>query len=1351
MLEQLDECEAHLMLALALTCDAPARSSWTERAIRLGARMSNDRVPSTKDVEAIAARLVGLGLVVALETRQRQVVYAVRPGIALEVLALAEEKGRLALAAALTSAQRSKQVWPGAGDRAVELRVAVVRGHEHAIAVALDRRYIFGNDTEYGQWLLVALGPRPEPEIIARITDPVARKAWLGVAIREQLRALERIDEHVLEHALALDDKALRLDVARLLTVRGEGERARAISGLPKWGPEGIALLVAFWSGDYARARAIGDAAVAAMTARKEPSLPDLEGVCQLLATIVACSDAPELVASVERQLQIGFGGRGATSQPFEVLVDVLDRLHGQRSAAKWRTMPATSPRGWLDALVTLLHDTWLRPKPTGSTTVNEATSHARSVAEELRDVAATNGYPPIARELDAIARQLGGEAMPGRLAGAFQPRAQWEIALASLEAAASSVARDVDDARQSGRRELVWELELDDDAVSIAPRIRNTTGRAKKGATISLAQLLAGREAELLDERDRRVLAQVDRDDQTRWSGGPSLGVDALVELVGHPRVIGRDGQPLTIERGRPKILVQREEGHTQVDIVPDGLRDERIVVQRASADRIVVHVRPPELDRLAEVISRGSGLTVPEDGRERLGLALTRLSLAAGVELAGDLQIAAHDVAADARPLVQLGWDGDTLAVQLRVAPLGASGPAMVPGVGATAAVAAVREGEVQSLRRTVRDLDDERRRCDAVLEACPTLAGHAAGELRFSVATLAAALEVVLELDAVADRIVLAWRAGQTLDVPRRADLDGLRMRVRASGAWLDVDVALTVDEDTVLRFRELLPSIHGRFVALPRGRFVALSERLRRHLDRLTTMGAAHGQGLRTSIAVLPVVEELAEGAGEAELAPEVRTRLARLRELARSQPKVPRGFAEVLRDYQREGFVWMSRLADAGLGACLADDMGLGKTVQALALLAHRARLGPALVVCPTSVVRNWITEAERFAPGLRFHSLGVPSDRRATIEGAGPRDVIVCSYTLLATEIDGLAQRELATVVLDEAHALKNSGTKRAQAARRLRGDFRLALTGTPVENHAGELWSLFEAILPGLLGSQSQFDERFATPLARGNRERAASLRALVQPFVLRRLKSAVAAELPPRTEITLRVTPNAEERAFYEAVRRRAVELTAKIDRKKARFQILAEITRLRQAAIDPRVLDAEAGPPGAKLDVLLERLHQLVAEGHSALVFTQFLGSMAAVRERLRDEGLEYLELDGSTPAAERARRIEAFQAGEADVFLLSLRAGGTGVNLTAADYVFHLDPWWNPAVEDQASDRAHRIGQQRPVTIYRLITEGTIEEKILALHESKRQLADDLLAGLERGEALDVEQLLELLRG
>jgi SNF2 family DNA or RNA helicase len=282
-------------------------------------------------------------------------------------------------------------------------------------------------------------------------------------------------------------------------------------------------------------------------------------------------------------------------------------------------------------------------------------------------------------------------------------------------------------------------------------------------------------------------------------------------------------------------------------------------------------------------------------------------------------------------------------------------------------------------------------------------------------------------------------------------------------------------------------------------------------------------------------------------------------------------------------------------------------------------------------------------------------------------------------------------------------------------------------------------------------LGDRDLFVEHFANPIADGHREPLTQLRALVRHFILRRTKAQVLDELPPRTDTTIVVEPSAAARAFYEARRRHAQKKVEDAPRKKKKITALAEITKLRQAAVDPRVCDPSVGPPGAKIDVLLQELSRLAESDHRALVFTQFLDSLALIEQGLQKAGIAYQTLQGSTPAAERAERIAAFSAGEGVVFLASLRAGGIGVNLTAADFVYHVDPWWNPAVEDQATDRAHRIGQTRPVQVYRLVTAGTIEEKILQLHARKRGLADGVLQGLQAAQALDLDELVALLGG
>jgi len=1349
---RLGQLDGDVLAVLSLFPAMVDPTSLAHLARSRGVASAAKRALTTSDARASADRLVELALVELRAPTRNHPHYGVRSAVAMAALEVAQERGRLSGLAEARSRKDQLLYW-GRADLVGDIRVAIVAGDAGAVEQAIRHRY--AGDEELARVLLAAIGDEPRPSWLELLPRDQLRAHYLALAVRGRWLTLRPLADHVIGAALAAGDKRARLEVGRALAVRGDGERAAALDGLPRWGREGLELLVAFWAGDFARAHAIGERAAAGMKGRKRAVLPDLEGLCHVLASIAVSSSQPEAVDSVGRQVQAIVAGLNATWEEAGVLADVHAALVGEtRSAFTPLCGDYRTDEDWVGALLLVLHDVWLRPaQPAAKRIAAAAAREAAAVARSWHGRAAAGGYGPVARELAAVMAALAGQPGSSGLAGAFDPPAPWKTGLASLEAMARP-AEEVAGATSPAGREVVWEVEARGDELAIRPRVRSG-GRARKGQPVSISRLVEDEDG-IVTDADRRVLATASVDP---WGRGypmpsPGFGPRAAVALIGHPRVIDGDGAPLVIERGRATVRACTVRGMTRVELSPAALGEMAFAFEEAAPGRLVVFERNGELARLADILARGGGLEVPAEGRERLASALARLCAAASIDIEGDLVVGARDVPADARPVFQLAWNGAALGVRLRVAPLGVGGPMLRPGVGAASFLGEVRADRGGAgdggLCRCERDLAEERRRCEAALDASPVLSSFAAGELEWSAPSLPEALDVMVELGALGEGAVVAWQEGQ-LAVPRAVDLRDLRLAVGGGRGWLDIDAALTVDEDTVLGFRELVRGRQGRFVALSQGRFLALSDRLRRHLDSLASLGSLEEESIRAPWAVLPLVEELASTTGELRLDEAAMARLEKLRAIAGLVPRVPRGFGAALRDYQREGFEWMARLAEADLGACLADDMGLGKTLQALALLAHRAALGPALVVCPSSVVHHWMGEAARFAPALRLRPLSdaATGDRAALVGAAGPRDVLVASYGLLPGEADALAGGRFATVVFDEAHALKNPRTRRAAAARRIQADFRLALTGTPVENHLGELWSLFGAILPGLLGTRAEFDERFAVPLASGDRERAARLRALLRPFILRRLKAQVLDELPPRTEVTLCIAPYPEQLAFYEAVRRQAVERTEAMDPQKARFQVLAEITRLRQAAIDPRVLEP-AGPKGAKIDALIERVQELRAEGHRALVFTQFLGSMAAVRERLTAEGIEFHELDGSTPAAERARRIQAFQAGEGDVFLLSLRAGGVGVNLTGADYVFHLDPWWNPAVEDQASDRAHRIGQERPVTIYRLVTQGTIEEKILALHASKRQLADDLLAGLDRSEALDVDRLLELLQ-
>ena len=447
---------------------------------------------------------------------------------------------------------------------------------------------------------------------------------------------------------------------------------------------------------------------------------------------------------------------------------------------------------------------------------------------------------------------------------------------------------------------------------------------------------------------------------------------------------------------------------------------------------------------------------------------------------------------------------------------------------------------------------------------------------------------------------------------------------------------------------------------------------------------------------------------------------------------------PAGFVGQLRDYQREGLGWMEFLRRFGFGGCLADDMGVGKTAQVLALLERRREaraagedVGPSLVVVPRSLVFNWKQEAARFTPQLRVLD---HTGAARSVDGLSDYDLVLTTYGTLRSDAPTLSELEFDYLVLDEAQAIKNSDTASAKAARLLRGRHRLALSGTPVENHLGELWSIFEFLNPGMLGSASVFKLSGAGSRTADEETRKLLAHAL-RPFILRRTKEQVARELPAKTEQTVYCELKPEQRKLYNELRAHyRATLLGKVETDglaKSKIQVLEALLRLRQAACHPGLVDPKRrGEDSAKLDTLISQLEEVVSEGHKALVFSQFTSLLAIVRERLDKTQATYEYLDGKT--RDRQERVERFQNDPAcNLFLISLKAGGLGLNLTAAEYVFLLDPWWNPAVEAQAVDRAHRIGQTRNVFAYRLIARDTVEEKVLDLQATKRDLAASII--------------------
>ena len=601
------------------------------------------------------------------------------------------------------------------------------------------------------------------------------------------------------------------------------------------------------------------------------------------------------------------------------------------------------------------------------------------------------------------------------------------------------------------------------------------------------------------------------------------------------------------------------------------------------------------------------------------------------------------------------------------------------------------------------------------------------------------------------AVEAGVEVVWRDQRRLQMVGTVKATSLKLRVRSVHQWLGLSGEATIDDEK-LSLAMLLAAAREqrRYVQLGPDRYAMLSDELReglRGVAALTTDDSDVDDSVEVSFAAAHALDALHERGAEFEegaVWANLQQRLDNARAVVDDPP--PSLLAD-LRPYQREGLLFLRRLAAFGTGGILADDMGLGKTVQAIGLLLDRADAGPAVVIAPTSLGFNWLRELQRFAPSLTVHLYADAADRAALLAGLAPRDVVIASYGLVDADLMAAAWH---TAIFDEAQALKNADTQRARAARDLKAELKIGLSGTPLENHLGELWSLFRIVAPGLLGSQDQFRRRFLVPIEKDRSvQHRRQLGQTIKPFLLRRTKAEVLQDLPALTEQRLDVVAGADERAVYDALRAEVLnELDDGSDGDR-RFKILAGLTRLRLCCCHPVLVDPDYRGSAAKLSAAVETLERVRDAGHKALVFSQFVKCLDLVEPMLVAAGLTVLRLDGSTPEAQRRVLVDRFQRGDADIFLLSLKAGGAGLNLTAADVVVHLDPWWNPAVEAQAIARAHRMGRTAPVTAIRIVVTDTIEEAILKLHDEKRELVDSVLAGAGGGGALSFDDIAALL--
>ncbi len=881
----------------------------------------------------------------------------------------------------------------------------------------------------------------------------------------------------------------------------------------------------------------------------------------------------------------------------------------------------------------------------------------------------------------------------------------------------------------------------------------------------VSFRVMDGGKHDAILTETDRAVMAAIHKAkyDQKAYYYSPTVPADVLAPLCGHDAVMvdvtdgdknGPSSRPVVLERRDIPLAVKSAANGGLSLSVPTWCLDhvdDNFLVQ--SRDDVLEFYPLPKA--AAETLSVFSSygvdgrIDIPKEGVADIQKLLPRMGALAPIQ--GELSVLGGGanlprVNGDPTPLVRLEYGDEGLAIALCVRPLDSSRDLVfIPGAGQPERLVADKRGSVV----LVRDLGAEKNGAAAVRAALGEFAAWASGENDWLIDDLLHALRALDALKALGKGVRIEWRKGRQLAVS--APMAGKWKLSAVGGAdfWFSVAGNFPLDDGKAISIAALLDAYRnrqGEFLPFGDNEYLRLSAAMMKRLEALDAAGRVKGGSLQVPPAALPMLDSAFGGEEDDALAlpPSMEERAAAVRDALARKVEPPARLTAELRPYQRDGYEWLSRLASAGMGACLADDMGLGKTVQVIALLLERAADGASLVIAPASVCGNWRNELARFAPTLRpVMAWDEKADAMKAVRAAGPGDIVIAGYGLLVSREDSFVAREWNGVVLDEAQAIKNETSKRAHAAKRLRARFRVAATGTPVENRLTELWSISDFLNPGLLGKVDDFTRRFtsdgrATP----------ALKRLVSPLVLRRLKGDVLEDLPEKTEITLPIDFGKEERDGYETCRRLALEALSGAAGDN-RISILAELTRLRRYCCHPSLVLGPEARESAKMDALVELLGDLRENRHRALVFSQFTDYLALVRRAVDDAGWTHLYLDGQTPAAERGRLVDAFQRGEGDFFLISLKAGGTGLNLTAANYVILLDPWWNPAVENQAADRVHRIGQRNPVTVYRLIAADTVEERVLELHREKKAIAEDVLEDASAS-ALTPDELLSLFK-
>lgn len=955
--------------------------------------------------------------------------------------------------------------------------------------------------------------------------------------------------------------------------------------------------------------------------------------------------------------------------------------------------------------------------------------------------------YLPISDEEKAILREkFGGEP----LLATIHRKKKWEVVLEELLEIASQ--DDANQAPNTSEHRITYILRKNSDYVDVREQKRLKNGEWSVGKLHNPTSYRRG-DFEM-DDKDREI-----------WMSSKSLYNMPSASIV-IPLMVGTNRVMLDVPNGRygtqcveaevreekPFITVEREGKHIVLKTnLPSLALIDRSIAFHIDWNNFVVTYYPMN-DREKMYFRRLFSLTdIPIEAEETLKKLFPAISNKVEVHsefIEGGTQLEQ----VEGRSIITLRIIpriyGQYL-LSMFVTPIEGGKQSFMPGEGPNPAFDEINGKRVQVMRHTRKEKNNAKLFSE-YLEDMDVNMNNYQGEV--------STLQLLEFMDFAKDHTeegILEWPEGEKLKLTK-AQPQEWSVSLKKNAGWFDLEGELKIDDDTVLSIAQLLDLLgdsRGRFIRLEGDKYLSISEQLRKQLQKIDTVSSRQrGKAVIPAVGMAVLGEALS---GELEVShPKSLDDLrSKIKQSGRLKPEVPEHLNATLRDYQVDGFQWMTRLAHWGAGACLADDMGLGKTIQTISVLLDKASQGASLVVAPASVVPNWCKEIRRFAPSLTVSILNEADDRKELIGNAEAYHVIISTYGLLVTEEELITGKKWNVICLDEAHSIKNRDTKTSASAMKLEGNQRIILTGTPIQNHLGELWNLFQFINPGLLGSYEQFQKKYIIPISQDHDTmRQQQLKRLVAPFMLRRTKQEVVEELPDKTEITHTVLLSDEEMAVYEVIRRKAKKELEKLEAsgKALNINTLAEITRLRQCACSASLVKKGwKGGTIAKLDAFEALASDIYQAGNRTLVFSQFTSFLEMAAKRLDSLKIPYFYLDGSTPMRKRTEMVDKFQKGECPIFLISLKAGGLGLNLTGTNYVIHLDPWWNPAIEQQATDRAYRIGQRQNVTVYHLISANTIEEKILRLHDAKRNLATSLLKGTDTSHKITASQLLKMI--